>query len=750
MKSRLFFSLILVLAVTGFGYASTIRVPLDQPTIQAAIDAASDGDTVLVADGLYLGEGNVDIDFSGKAITVKSKTGPGATVIHCENNSRGFIFQDGENESSMLSGFTIKGGKADRGGAIYCKDSSPTIESNTITESEASYGGGIYCTNASPNIINNVITDNSAYNGGGIYCTNSSPTITKNEIANNVVQGRPTPMISFGGGGIYCTDSSSPSITNNVITCNSAYRGGGIYCGSSSSPSIINNVIAYNEVSGTGGGIYCSSGMKPFVLNTIIWENKSEQVWGSINIYYSNVQGGWEGIDNIDMDPLFVNAENGDYHLQPDSPCIDAGYPNPQYNDPDGTRNDMGAYGGLNPIPPVPEDKPIISDVSPDFGPTTGGTVTITGKNFVDGATVKFGQNEAADVSVVSDTEITVRIPAAAEVNTVDVTVINPDGKQVSLADGFRYLSYECPQPGIHQAVLSLTTGVNIISLPLRPDNAYTASALAKELAATIIIRAKDSEFQVYAPADGYDDFYGIDFPIEMGKGYIVNVLKETKFSLTGRAWGTEVPAAPSAPTGTAPTDTWAFAVVGSLLDETPQGASILVANHRTGQSIIAHADASGQFTAAFVDVTKRSVVVIGDEISLQILDSHGNPIGQPKRHYITSAQLARAYILSTLKIPPTQTRLLPNYPNPFNPETWIPYQLALASPVTISIYNAKGQLIRTITLGHQAAGIYISKDKAAHWDGRNDTGEEVSNGVYFYNLRARDFKSTRRMLIVK
>lgn len=98
----------------------------------------------------------------------------------------------------------------------------------------------------------------------------------------------------------------------------------------------------------------------------------------------------------------------------------------------------------------------------------------------------------------------------------------------------------------------------------------------------------------------------------------------------------------------------------------------------------------------------------------------------------------------------PTQTRLLENYPNPFNPETWIPYQLESPSDVTVSIYDMKGHRIRTIELGHQRAGTYYSKDRAAYWDGRNDSGEPVASGLYFCTLSTGNFTATRRMLLRK
>ncbi len=98
----------------------------------------------------------------------------------------------------------------------------------------------------------------------------------------------------------------------------------------------------------------------------------------------------------------------------------------------------------------------------------------------------------------------------------------------------------------------------------------------------------------------------------------------------------------------------------------------------------------------------------------------------------------------------PTETRLLKNYPNPFNPETWIPYQLAADTDVTITIYDMRGNLIRTLDLGHRSAGTYYSRSRAAYWDGRNDSGESVASGVYYYTLSAGDFTTTRKMLLRK
>ena len=98
----------------------------------------------------------------------------------------------------------------------------------------------------------------------------------------------------------------------------------------------------------------------------------------------------------------------------------------------------------------------------------------------------------------------------------------------------------------------------------------------------------------------------------------------------------------------------------------------------------------------------------------------------------------------------PSETKLLLNYPNPFNPETWIPYQLAKATDVTVTIHSMNGSLIRTLELGHQASGTYKSKSQAAYWDGRNEFGEQVASGLYFYTLTAGDFSATAKMLVRK
>ena len=105
--------------------------------------------------------------------------------------------------------------------------------------------------------------------------------------------------------------------------------------------------------------------------------------------------------------------------------------------------------------------------------------------------------------------------------------------------------------------------------------------------------------------------------------------------------------------------------------------------------------------------------------------------------------------LLASLIIP-QETALLANYPNPFNPETWIPYQLATPAEVMLTIYDMTGSTVRHLEVGHQAAGMYQSRGRAVYWDGRNGHGESVASGLYFYTLSAGEFTATRKMLIRK
>ena len=158
-------------------------------------------------------------------------------------------------------------------------------------------------------------------------------------------------------------------------------------------------------------------------------------------------------------------------------------------------------------------------------------------------------------------------------------------------------------------------------------------------------------------------------------------------------------------------------------------------------------------YRLTMVDTEAGRAARIGD--SLEISAQSPNPlIGvEPLRYTVTAEDVKQSLIqlpnLIAYEIP-AEMELLSNYPNPFNPETWIPYRLAEDAFVTLTIYNGAGQVVRTLDVGHRIASAYENRSKAIYWDGRNDVGEPVASGVYFYTLSAGDYAATQKMVILK
>ena len=304
-----------IIVCAGTAQAATINVPVDQPTIQAGINAAVNGDTVLVGDGTYVER----INFNGKAITVKSVNGAASTKI--DGNAGGSVvtFANSELHSSVLDGFTITNGSG--------KD---------VLGYGYTYGGGIFCdNNSSPTIINCPISGNFVTGiwseGGGIYTLGRS---SSTKIINCIITGNSS---YYAGGGIFCRSGivptyENPTIINCIVSGNTAQHGGGV-CYFGSSPTMVNCTISSNSAT-YGGGIYMDNYSPALIVNTILWGNNFKKISlrfpsTPVTIAYSDfdpakIDGSWtDGGGNINADPLFVGG--GNYHLTSGSPCIDTG-----------------------------------------------------------------------------------------------------------------------------------------------------------------------------------------------------------------------------------------------------------------------------------------------------------------------------------------------------------------------------------------------------------------------------------------
>jgi nitrous oxidase accessory protein NosD len=223
---------IAAMAAAAWGWAGAnaglVQVPADQTTIQAGIDAAQNGDTVLVADGIYTGEGNRNLDFGGKLLTVRSVNGPDGCIIDCEGSGRGFFFHNGETASSVVAGYTIQNGDVEWDGP------------------GGGYGGGIHCSGSAPTITACRIRWNHAeLDGGGIYCNwAASATVSACTITGNLA------VIGYGGG-ICCYNGSDVVMTDCTISDNLAIAGSGM-ANFASSPTLTNCSLADNAASGGG------------------------------------------------------------------------------------------------------------------------------------------------------------------------------------------------------------------------------------------------------------------------------------------------------------------------------------------------------------------------------------------------------------------------------------------------------------------------------------------------------------------
>ena len=309
-------------------------------------------------------------------------------------------------------------------------------------------------------------------------------------------------------------------------------------------------------------------------------------------------------------------------------------------------------------------------------------------------------------------------------------------------------------------STITLTPGLNLVGLPLndsrinRVSDLFALDGIGGNVQ-TIIV-SDNGEFKTVGRAGDPGDI-----SITGGHAFILIAQQAATVTISGDGW-TNVSGEAAAPfIGNSPlqTDTTPVLVLsGAIVDEetglNKSGFRVTVKNLSTGRAVtgMTRADEKG-YRLTVVEVETARAATIGD--TLEISAQSPNPfIGvEPLRYTVTAADVKWEGIqlpgLVAYEIP-VETELLANYPNPFNPETWIPYRLAEDAFVTLTIYDGSGQIVRTFEIGHRIAAVYESQSKAVYWDGRNKVGESVASGVYFYHLSAGDYSATRKMLILK
>jgi predicted outer membrane repeat protein len=348
MKRLALYGIALILAVPSTVAARTWYISPDgtgdAPTIQAGIDSAQPGDEVVLADGTFTGNGNRDITYTGKAITIRSESGdPDLCIIDCDGSPatphRGFCFTYGEGRSSVLEGVTIANGYFDQGGAIYCVGS-PTIRNckligncvsdigggavigyccplfsycDFIWNHASRLGGGVWCLAYSQVFEHCSFVENTAGSGGGIYTDDGENLFVDHcTFWHNTASG--------GGAGMGCGGVNHVHVTNCTFCANQAPQGGGIgggFCVVPCSLTVSNSIIAYSIA---GEAIYWGNPNTIFMTCCDLYGNAGGDYVGSIAD-----RNGTSG--NFSACPSFCYADLGDFHLCDESPCAPGNHP---------------------------------------------------------------------------------------------------------------------------------------------------------------------------------------------------------------------------------------------------------------------------------------------------------------------------------------------------------------------------------------------------------------------------------------
>jgi 5-hydroxyisourate hydrolase-like protein (transthyretin family) len=327
-------------------------------------------------------------------------------------------------------------------------------------------------------------------------------------------------------------------------------------------------------------------------------------------------------------------------------------------------------------------------------------------------------------------------------------------------------------------STLTLTEGYNLVGLPLRDSRVTRMSDLFSLDGiggnVPIIIVTDNGEFKTVSRAGDPGDI-----AITGGQSFVLTAQRAATVGISGEGW-TNVFGIAAAPlignadlhspvtdTNTTPVLALSGSIVDGEMDLKVEGFRVTVKNLSTGKAVTTMTPSDKMdYRFTVVDLEMMRVATVGDILEISAESPQPFVGVKPLRYTVTAEDIKRHRIqLPTLVAYeiPTETALLPNYPNPFNPETWIPYRLGKDAEVTLTIYDGNGQVVRTFDVGHQIASAYTDRSQAIYWDGQNELGEPVASDVYFYTLTVRsldsigagetgvgNYSATRKMVILK
>jgi parallel beta-helix repeat protein len=775
-----------------------LYVPSEQyPTIQAGIDSAVNGDTVLVHWGTYV----ENINFKGKNILLGSRyilTGDNSfldqTVIDGNTGGSVVVFDSGEDSTTVLKGFTIRNGNANQGGGVNISGSSPVLESLIIQDNTAiNNGGGIFIAeNSSPHLSNLTILNNTVTydDGGGIAMMNSGGILESLAIRYNTVP-------SGVGGGIYL-NNSSPSLVNCLLSNNiSMGDGGGIVFVNGSNASLVNLTITANFANDGGGGFACETS-SPVFLNSIlagndaiaepefsIWDDESDPVFN-----FCNTEMEWTGENNFYADPLFLDSEQGDFRLSNLSPCIgsgtSAGAPNDDIEgnnrpDPPGSNPDIGAYEN-----PLSEPWHAIISSSPSFF----------------NQSVIGGETESQMLTIKNEglAELTYNI------STNFVTVLDSQNSALSFSDSVSYVEIANPdsfdlesdftisawvKTSSGGVIMSKTSGLDepgpktlwipegdeeeggtvifdigfvgaVIGSIVVTDSIWHHIALTAEGPGEFLVKLYvdgilDTEeyFEVaeystvgYKMLLGFDGRAPDEFPTYHGS--------MDEVSIWGRALNhDEIHSIVNQPPESSDQDLmgyWAMDETSGMtcFDSSPKNNDGVISGSidRTVSNVpyfpwmYCQPLAGNISPGSEMDVTVTfDASDLNDVAFLADLVIQSNDPDNPLTLIPVSLTVEPSAInTDQLLGVPKDYKLSQNFPNPFNPNTIINYELPISNFVELTIYNLLGQKVATLINEHKKAGYH-----QIEWD-----ASEFASGAYYFHLKTGNFQDVKKMVLLR
>ncbi len=401
---------------------------------------------------------------------------------------------------------------------------------------------------------------------------------------------------------------------------------------------------------------------------------------------------------------------------------------------------------------------PILGSVTSESGIITEGTmVQLIGENFQDGASVTVWGIEISDVEYISPTELSITLPEDT-FGTVEIVLTNPDGQSVSFNIE---VEARIPAPILdsvtsESGIISEGTIVQLLGQNFQEGASVTVGGIEildvkyvspTEITFTIPASTVGNVEIVLTNPDGQSGkiaFSYVEFrPEDINRDEQIDIFDLVKvggsFGQTGEGLAADID-------GNGEVDIFDLVRVARLFGQSSIVSAAPSAHTTSGR----FGYGAARHSIQRVGTHCRTTPMGSDRLRrLRSALTELERISDVMPEVRIGADLLRNWLATNARIP-AKTQLLPNYPNPFNPETWLPYHLDRDADAALSIYNAGGVLVRHFDLGHQTAGFYTEKGNAVYWDGHNERGEAVASGTYFYQLRAGDFSAMRRMVIVK